>query len=105
MKNEIAAPEEAGMSSQRLELIKPAMQTYVDRKKIAGLSTMIARNGKVELMHMNYLPAALLPCKVVDPPAYAYGFGLGSRVLINVAESEKPGSVGEFGWGGAAKTY
>jgi CubicO group peptidase (beta-lactamase class C family) len=56
-------------------------------------------------MHMNCLPAALLPYKVVDPPAYGYGFGPGSRVLINVAESEKPGSVGEFGWGGAAKTY
>jgi hypothetical protein len=39
---------------------------------------------------MNYLPAALLPYKVVDPSAYGYGFGLGSRVLINVAESEKP---------------
>ena len=24
---------------------------------------------------------------------------------MNVAESELPGSVGEFGWGGAAKTY
>ena len=24
---------------------------------------------------------------------------------MNVAESEKPGSVGEFGWAGAAKTY
>jgi CubicO group peptidase (beta-lactamase class C family) len=30
---------------------------------------------------------------------------LGSRVQLNVAESEKPGSVGEYGWAGAAKTY
>ena len=30
---------------------------------------------------------------------------MGSRVLLNVAESEKPGSVGEYGWAGAAKTY
>jgi len=59
----------------------------------------------VELMHMNYLPAELLPFKVAAPPNYGYGFGLGSRVLMNVAESEKPGSVGEFGWAGAAKTY
>ncbi|MEM9042802.1 MAG: serine hydrolase, partial [Actinomycetota bacterium] len=34
-----------------------------------------------------------------------YGFGLGSRVLLDVAESQMPGSVGEFGWAGAAKTY
>jgi CubicO group peptidase (beta-lactamase class C family) len=26
-------------------------------------------------------------------------------VLLNVAESALPGSVGEFGWGGAAKTH
>jgi CubicO group peptidase (beta-lactamase class C family) len=34
-----------------------------------------------------------------------YGFGLGSRVLMSVAESGMPGSAGEFGWGGAANTY
>jgi hypothetical protein len=26
-------------------------------------------------------------------------------VRLNVAEAQFPGSVGEFGWGGAAKTY
>ncbi len=59
----------------------------------------------VELMHTNHLSSELLPFKVVDPPEYGYGFGLGSRVLLNVAESRKPGSAGEYGWGGAAKTY
>ncbi len=67
--------------------------------------TRILGRKIVELMHINYLPVDLLPYKMVDPPAYGYGFGLGSRVLINVAESEKPGSVGEFGWDGAAKTH
>ncbi len=47
MKQEIIAPEEVGMSSKRLERIRPIMQGYVDQKKIAGLSTMIARKGKV----------------------------------------------------------
>ncbi len=47
MKHEIATPEENGMSSQRLERIRPVMQAYVDRRKIAGISTMIARNGNV----------------------------------------------------------
>jgi len=59
----------------------------------------------IDLMFMNHLPPGLLPFKVVDPPDYGYGFGLGSRVLLNVAESLKPGSVGEFGWGGVGKTY
>jgi len=59
----------------------------------------------VDFMFMNHLPLSLLPFKVADPPDYGYGFGLGSRVLLNVAESQKPGSVGEYGWGGVAKTY
>jgi len=58
-----------------------------------------------DLMHMNHLPADLLPYELGGWPAMGYGFGLGSRVLMNVAESELPGSVGEFGWSGAAKTY
>jgi CubicO group peptidase (beta-lactamase class C family) len=73
-------------------------QGELDGTRVLGRKT-------VELMHMNYLSPDLIPFKVVDPPYYGYGFGLGSRVLINVAESEKPGSVGEFGWSGAARTY
>jgi CubicO group peptidase (beta-lactamase class C family) len=73
-------------------------QGELDGVRILGRKT-------VELMHMNYLHPDLLPFKVVDPPYHGYGFGLGSRVLMNVAQSEKPGSVGEFGWSGAAKTY
>lgn len=67
--------------------------------------TRILGRKTVELMHTNHLSPELLPFKVADPPDYGYGFGLGSRVLLNVAESQKPGSVGEFGWAGAAKTY
>lgn len=59
----------------------------------------------VELMHMNHVPAALLPYEIGGLPNDGYGFGLGSRVLLNVAASAVPGSVGEFGWAGAAKTY
>jgi CubicO group peptidase (beta-lactamase class C family) len=59
----------------------------------------------IDLMFMNHLPLSLLPFKVADPPDYGYGFGLGSRVLLNVAESQKPGSVGEYGWAGVGKTY
>ena len=78
-------------------------QMLLNQGELAGVR-MLGRKI-VNLMHMNYLPADLLPYKIAEPPAYGYGFGLGSRVLMNVAESEKPGSVGEFGWGGAANTY
>lgn len=59
----------------------------------------------VDFMHMNHVSPALLPFEIGGVPTSGYGFGLGSRVLLNVAESMKPGSVGEYGWSGAAKTY
>ena len=33
-----------------------------------------------------------------------YGFGLGFRVLVDVAGSQEIGSEGSFGWDGAANT-
>ena len=59
----------------------------------------------VELMHLNHLPQKLLPMMLGGQPLSGYGFGLGSRVMLDVAASGVAGSVGEFGWGGAAKTY
>jgi len=40
-------PEKAGMSSERLDRIMPAMQKYVDENKLPGMVTMVARHGKV----------------------------------------------------------
>lgn len=60
----------------------------------------------VEFMHINHVPLKLLPyCIGPNPPAMGYGFGLGSRVLLDPAASAVTGSLGEFGWAGAAKTY
>lgn len=42
-----AKPESVGMSSERLERIKPVMQAYIDEGKLAGISTVIARKGKI----------------------------------------------------------
>ena len=58
----------------------------------------------VDFMHMNHVSPSLLPFEVGGVPHSGYGFGLGSQVLLNVAESALPGSVGEFDWKGAAKT-
>ena len=60
----------------------------------------------VELMHCNHLPLTLLPFGLNDLVMWTgYGFGLGSRVCIDPAQTDLTGSVGEFGWAGAAKTY
>lgn len=42
-----AAPEEVGLSSERLQRINTVMQDYVDQQKLAGLTTVVARRGKV----------------------------------------------------------
>ncbi len=69
-----------------------------DGRRIIGRKTL-------ELMHTNHLSRQMIPFAVGGVPVAGYGFGLGSRVLLNVAESGLPGSVGEFGWAGAARTH
>ena len=46
-----AAPENVGMSSDRLDRIEPAVQAYVDDGRLAGVMTMVARQGQV--VHWN----------------------------------------------------
>jgi CubicO group peptidase (beta-lactamase class C family) len=58
-----------------------------------------------DLMHSNHLPANLMPFSIAIIAMPGYGFGLGSRVLMDPAGSGLPGSAGEFGWAGAANTY
>jgi CubicO group peptidase (beta-lactamase class C family) len=78
-------------------------QMLLNRGELDGVRVISPRIA--DLMHMNHLPAALMPYSIGPIPYPGYGFGLGSRVLMDVAESAMPGSVGEFGWAGAAKTY
>ena len=70
----------------------------LDGVRVIGRKTL-------ELMHANHLPPSLLPIEIGGAPLLGYGFGLGSRVLMNVAASGAPGTEGEYGWSGAAKTH
>jgi CubicO group peptidase (beta-lactamase class C family) len=56
----------------------------------------------VELMMTNHLNHLARPTTNDDG---AFGFGLGGRVRIDLAKGNAPGSVGQFGWSGAATTY
>ena len=67
--------------------------------------TRILGRKTLELMHTNHLAPALLPYTLGGVPAPGYGFGLGSRVAMDIGQSALAGSPGEFGWAGAAKTY
>ena len=69
----------------------------LDGERIIGRKTL-------ELMHR--IRACVVPAPRDRRPAPArLWLGLGSRVLMDVAQSGAPGSVGEFGWSGAAKTH
>ena len=67
--------------------------------------TRIVGRKTLELMHANHLPAELMPWELLGRDNGGLGFGLGSRVMMDVAASAGPGSIGEYGWAGAAKTY
>jgi CubicO group peptidase (beta-lactamase class C family) len=53
----------------------------------------------VEWMLQNHLPDGVHPMGEL-----ANGFGLGGAVLLHPGLSQRPGSPGRFGWGGAANT-
>ena len=43
----VATPEEVGMSTERLERLKNHMQNEIDDGNAPGITTMIARHGKI----------------------------------------------------------
>jgi CubicO group peptidase (beta-lactamase class C family) len=58
----------------------------------------------VELFSINQCPVKMPP--INDDVFHAgYGYSLGTRVLMDVAQSGMAGSVGEFGWPGAFRTF
>ena len=44
---ETISPEVVGMSSDRLAQITPTMQSYVDSNKLAGIATLVVRQGQI----------------------------------------------------------
>jgi CubicO group peptidase (beta-lactamase class C family) len=66
--------------------------------------TRLLGRKTAELMRTNHLPEALIPIQVRPHTLHGCGFGLGFRVLVHPARAGRPGSVGEFGWGGYAST-
>jgi CubicO group peptidase (beta-lactamase class C family) len=62
--------------------------------------TRLLGRKTVELMTMNHLPAGIHPFGMTYR-----GYGLGVSMVLDVAQSQLPGSVGNYGWSGAAGTY
>lgn len=69
-----------------------------------GLGTTgerILSSGTVELLKANQLNDVQLK-DFLRPKWYGYGYGLGVRTMMDKGRSGSTGSLGEFGWGGAA---
>ena len=74
-----------------------------DRRVHAELDGVrILGRKTVELMMTNHLNHLSRPTTGGDD---SNGFGLGGRVRIDLARGNLPGSLGQFGWSGAATTY
>jgi len=80
-------------------------QMLVNGGELNGVRLLSPRT--VALMEMNQAPAEALPYEqsAGSLKNAGYGYGLGMRVLTDVAASGRAGSVGEFGWDGAFATY
>lgn len=73
-------------------------QMLLNHGKLGG--TRLLGRKSVELMTMNNLPA-----QIPDNGTPGTGYGLGVSVLLNPAQAGNIGSIGQFGWAGAANTW
>lgn len=80
-------------------------QMLLNRGQLDGVRLLSPKTAA--LMELNHAPAEALPYAFSDEDTnhMGYGYGLGMRVLMDVAMSGQAGSVGEFGWDGAFNTY
>ncbi len=63
----------------------------------------ILSEGMIELLRTNQLEGSLFEdFRLRWPQHKGYSYGLGVKTMIDKAKSGSPGSIGEFGWGGAA---
>jgi CubicO group peptidase (beta-lactamase class C family) len=71
----------------------------IDGTRLLGRKT-------VDFMTMNHLSSQVLPMSIVpDADWRAYGYGLGFRILLDVAKSQTIGSPGELCWAGYWSTH
>jgi CubicO group peptidase (beta-lactamase class C family) len=76
-------------------------QMLLNKGQLNGVRILSPKT--VELMATNHLsPAAMASADILGRGT---GYGLGVSVLMNPAERGNVGSVGEFGWSGAASTH
>jgi len=78
-------------------------QMLLNKGQLNGVRLLSPKT--VELMATNHLPAPALAAGAMSFLGPGTGYGLGVSVLMNPAQKGNVGSVGEFGWSGAASTH
>ncbi len=80
-------------------------QMLVNQGEFNGVRLLSPKT--VDLFAINQCPIEALPFYFEEGSLYhaGYGYSLGTRVLMDVSQSGMAGSVGEFGWDGAYRTY
>ena len=74
---------------------------------------IIISQSMLSLATTNHLPSSFFPLEIKnfdedvleENDLEPYGWGLGFRVMMDVDKVNGMGSIGEFGWAGAAATY
>jgi len=77
-------------------------QMMLNRGELDGVR--ILKPETVDLMTRNHLPAELVPIGLGPIRLANVGFGLDFSVRVKTEKGEPAGSLGEYGWGGAAST-
>ena len=131
---DLAVPEDVGLSAAQLSRIDEHLRRrYLAPQKISGCLTLVARGGKpaylsaqglmdrergrpmrtdtIFRIHSMTKPGGggrdltELAVGAFSETTYeGVGFGLGVSVTLDLAVAQTIGSVGEYGWGGAAST-
>jgi CubicO group peptidase (beta-lactamase class C family) len=78
-------------------------QMLLNKGQLNGVRLLSPKT--VELMATNHLPPPALASFAAGLLGAGTGYGLGVSVLMNPAQKGNLGSVGEFGWSGAASTH
>jgi CubicO group peptidase (beta-lactamase class C family) len=77
-------------------------QMMLNRGELDG--ARILKPETVDLMTQNHLSDDLVPIKLGPLPLANMGFGLDFAVRVKTGKGDPAGSLGEYGWGGAAST-
>ncbi len=91
----------AGLVSTALDYWRFA-QMMLNNGELNGVR--IIGRKTIELMRTNQLTPSQIPWEIGGQITPGYGFGLGMSVLTDLGQAGHTGSVGAYGWGGAANT-